>query len=375
MRIIQLTTVHPWDDIRIYHKISRSLVAAGYEVHLLASHPGGGKCGDSFEGLQMHWLPSPRSRLGRIINIWRSFKIVCLLRPDFVHFHDPELMLAAIPLRFLGFPVIYDVHEDYPDTMLEKYWIAPQFRRLASWGVRFVEWLFSRWIAARVVVATPHIGRRFPQEKRVLVQNFPIKDEFAFLKEEVCAEASFDFVYAGSICRQRGAIEMVEAAKIVQDKGYRAHLWLVGLAESAAFSAELNKVMAGAPVTWPGKVSRTEMAGYLGRALASLVVLHPVGNYVSSQPNKLFEAMSAGVPVVASNFPTWRVFIDSARCGVLVDPLDPMSIADGMIQLIKNPNEAKEMGDRGRLAVQSEFNWENESDRLLAMYGELASEV
>jgi glycosyltransferase involved in cell wall biosynthesis len=102
-----------------------------------------------------------------------------------------------------------------------------------------------------------------------------------------------------------------------------------------------------------------------------LVVLHPTKAYVDSQPTKLFEYMSAGLTVIASEFPIWRRSVAAARCGLLVDPLSPEAIARALEWLLEHPSEAAEMGRRGQQAVNERYNWELESEHLIATYAEL----
>jgi glycosyltransferase involved in cell wall biosynthesis len=92
---------------------------------------------------------------------------------------------------------------------------------------------------------------------------------------------------------------------------------------------------------------------------------------VNAQPNKMFEYMAAGLPVVASDFPLWRKIIKSAECGLLTDPLNPAAIAEALVWLLRHPARAAQMGRNGRRAVAENYNWERESGSLIATYGEL----
>jgi glycosyltransferase involved in cell wall biosynthesis len=99
-----------------------------------------------------------------------------------------------------------------------------------------------------------------------------------------------------------------------------------------------------------------------------LILFHPVANHTESQPNKIFEYMQAGIPVVASNFALWRQIIEGAGCGILVDPFDINGIADAIKWLLDNPNGAEIMGEKGRQAVIEKYNWDPEGENLTRFY-------
>jgi glycosyltransferase involved in cell wall biosynthesis len=80
--------------------------------------------------------------------------------------------------------------------------------------------------------------------------------------------------------------------------------------------------------------------------------------------------MSAGTPVIASDFPEWREIIEECGCGLVVDPHDPNEIAEAINYLLTHPHEAEAMGRLGRKAVEEKFNWSSEERKLLALYRE-----
>ena len=81
--------------------------------------------------------------------------------------------------------------------------------------------------------------------------------------------------------------------------------------------------------------------------------------------------MASGLPVVVSDFPLWKRIIEEARCGLLVNPLNPNDIANAIKWLFENPDEASAMGQRGRDAVDKKFNWENEFEKMTNVYHEI----
>jgi glycosyltransferase involved in cell wall biosynthesis len=126
-----------------------------------------------------------------------------------------------------------------------------------------------------------------------------------------------------------------------------------------------------ARVDFHGWADRPAVARILASCRGGLVLFHPEPNHVTAQPNKMFEYMAAGLPVIASDFPLWREIVDGAGCGLLVDPMDPAAIARAMQWIIDHPEEAAEMGRRGRAAVEHTYNWEAESTKLIELYRRL----
>jgi glycosyltransferase involved in cell wall biosynthesis len=126
-----------------------------------------------------------------------------------------------------------------------------------------------------------------------------------------------------------------------------------------------------ARVQIPGPIPHEEVFDVLVRSHIGLAVLHPDPNYVDSLPTKLFEYMAAGLPVVASNFPLWKEIVEGNRCGITVDPLDSKAIAQAIEYLLTHPEEALQMGENGRRAVEEKYNWEAESKKLLGVYSKL----
>ncbi|MBD3768073.1 MAG: glycosyltransferase, partial [Gammaproteobacteria bacterium] len=102
-----------------------------------------------------------------------------------------------------------------------------------------------------------------------------------------------------------------------------------------------------------------------------LVTFLPAPNHIDAQPNKMFEYMSAGLPIITSIFPLWREIVEGNQCGLCVDPLDPQAIGEAIQYLIDNPVEAEQMGKNGRQAVEQKYNWTIEEQKLLDLYAGL----
>lgn len=365
-RVAHLSSHHADDDIRVFRKEAVTLARGGYEVSYVVPTV----AERTEQGVRVVGVTPPSSRLVRLtVTPWRVFGRALRLDAEVYHFHDPELMLPGVVLKLLGKRVVYDVHEDLPRQVLSKAWIPAWVRRPLSVALEILEQAVAR-VVDGVIAATPHIARRFPASKTHVVQNFPILGELATAGALPQDQRPAQLIYVGGITDIRGARESVRAIGLLNERR-SARLVLVGNVASEELAAELKALPGWEHVDHKGWLSREEVAAELARSRAGLVLFHPVPNHGNAQPNKLFEYMSAGLPVVASDFPAWRELLVAADCGLLVDPFDVEAIAMAMQAILDDPAAAQRMGENGSRAVRCTFNWDAEATRLLEAYERL----
>jgi glycosyltransferase involved in cell wall biosynthesis len=113
-----------------------------------------------------------------------------------------------------------------------------------------------------------------------------------------------------------------------------------------------------------------ELLGWSASADVMVMCYQPnTENHENVTPQKLWEAMAAGVPVVASDLPGFRSVVPGAGCGVLVDPTDPVAIATAIRDLLdRGPDGLREVGERGLAAAHATYNWEAQFEVLDAVY-------
>lgn len=366
-RIVHLTSVHPPYDTRIYHKECCSLADFGNSVTLIC-------CADNdkvINSIKIRAIKKPQSRKERmLLSVWRICRVALKENAVVYHFHDPELIPVGMLLKLRGKRVIYDVHEDLPKQILSKEWIPRPLRRLVAGAARVAEAVASRAFDG-IVAATPAIARRFPPSKTVVVQNFPILNELITPASMPYQKRPAKIVYVGGITAIRGIREMVQAMSLLPESLSNTRLVLAGEFSPPSLEAEVRCLPGWDRVEFLVWQDRASVARLLGEARIGLVLFHPVPNHVEAQPNKLFEYMSTGLPVIASDFPLWREIVDGIGCGLLVNPLDPRAIAGAIQYLLTHPDEAEEMGRRGQEAVYKKYNWDVEKEKLLSLYRRL----
>ncbi len=365
-RVVHVTTVHPRDDIRIFRKECVSLARAGYEVVQVV----GDGLGDAADvhGVRIVDIgAAPAGRLARMRRQPRAaLAAVQALAPALVHVHDPELLPLATALAAQGLPVVYDAHEDVPLQILTKQWIPAPLRRPLAAAFEAYENARVRRLAA-VCAATPHIAERFGRVARrsVNVGNFPFLDELAPPAQGAAVPRGRSVCYVGGLFRTRGVLQMVRAVALLEGD---VELVLCGRFEDAGIEAEARAEPGWSRVRWLGQVGRERVREVMAQASAGLVTLLPLPSYRDSLPIKMFEYMSAELPVVASHFPLWRDIVERARCGVCVDPTDPAAIAEALRRYLDDPALARAHGRAGRAAVLSTYNWPVAERELFALY-------
>lgn len=370
IKICHLTSAHYHDDTRIFVKECCTLAAAGYETHLVAP----GAPDEIHNGVHLHGISKlPSSRLVRMTRTMQAiYRQALSIDADIYHFHDPELITVGLLLTRQGKRVIYDIHEDVPRQILQKEYLPRCSRRLASLLMEHLERVAGQRFSA-LVVATSVIGNRFQSinPRTVVINNYPLRDELVAVPPIPWKDRPQSVAYIGGLTTERGMFEMVEAIGLVS-KNFQAMLELAGDIWPVSRREQLMQLAGWSRVRELGWLNRLDVSALLGRVRAGLVVLQPTNRYMVSQPIKLFEYMSAGIPVIASDFPLWRSFVIENNCGLLVNPLDPGTIARAIEFILVQPQAAEEMGRRGREAVAQYYHWEAEAPRLIQLYQEIA---
>jgi glycosyltransferase involved in cell wall biosynthesis len=366
MKVAHLTSVHPRHDTRIFIKQCVSLS----KTHAVSLVVADGKGNEIKVGVSIYDVGKSQGRFGRIVKTTRNVLHKALeLDADIYHLHDPELLLIANKLRRHGKKVVFDAHEDLPKQILSKPYLRPWLARLLSCVIS----CYERWVCKKldgIVAATPFIKQKFIKinQNTVDVNNYPLLKEL--MVDGSCWESKKKQVcYVGGITEIRGIFYVLKALEYMDGKRLSEKVMeLVGTFSEkrtllrAEMKAGFNRV------EHRGFLNRAQVREVLRSSIAGVVTFLPVPNHIESQPNKMFEYMSAGIPVIASHFPLWKDIIEGNQCGICVDPENPSKISEAISYLLNNCKVAKAMGERGRKAVEEQYNWDSEFKKLQQFY-------
>lgn len=362
MKIVHLTSAHSATDVRIFHKECKSIAKSRYQVKIIAQ----AEKTETIDGIEIIAICYQLSRIKRFLNVPRRiYKLALTQNADIYHFHDPDLLIVGYLLSKKGKCVIYDVHEDLPLDLLTKSWIPYFLRRPLAYFVNIIEKWISKRLSA-VITATPEIQSKFinHSQKLFTIKNYAKVSDYTSVDCTLVAKRNYPYIcYVGLLAENRGILETMKAA-------YRANikLLLVGNFATPLFKEKCMISSEWSNVEYLGYQPFEKIEAFIRGALIGMVVVHPLKQFMNGLPTKLFEYMSAEIPVIASNFSLFQSIVVDNQCGICVDPYNVDEIVESIELLKRDPERVHQMGRNGRRAVISKYNWENEAKKLMKLY-------
>ncbi len=275
--------------------------------------------------------------------------------------------------------LVYDSHEIYVES--------GRIARLPRW-VRAIlsrqERAWVRQVDALVTVnqsLAEDLGARYHPARVVVVRNCPARWDPPDAREQLLRHAAGIpedariALYHGGFSAHRGMEELAEA--ILQPGMERVHAVFLGYgSERASLDRRAADPRYGGRLHVLDAVRPHELAPWVASAdVGVMAIQRSTLNHYLSTPNKLFECLAAGVPVVASDFPEMhRIVLDDpdGPLGAVCDPSDPAALARAIRSILELP--ADRMADLRRRclrAAHDRYNWETEVARLTGLYADL----
>lgn len=387
----------PTHDGRVQREAA-SLVAAGYDVLLLSLDVANPRVVETASRAEVvGWSPatsrvlpgtqspfnrddpgtSDAARGGRLgwavgyaanLRAWGRWAADRGARADLWHVHDFTALVALWLAGRLGeTPFVYDTHELFLEVGSGARMPAPARSLLAT-----IEGRQARRAAGVVTVnqgVADELVRRYRVAPLVVMNCLPWEDVArpGRLRAALGLGQRPVLLYHGAVSAGRGIEPAVAALERLPPE---VALVVLGNGSLVPWVREQQGHPALADrLYWHPAVPLGELLSWVVDADLGVALIAPTElNFVLSTPNKLFECMTAGVPVLASDFAEMRRIVRGERIGDVCDPTNPDLIAATFARLLGDSAELEEMRRRARTAARVTYNWDSQARRLVELY-------
>jgi glycosyltransferase involved in cell wall biosynthesis len=262
-------------------------------------------------------------------------------------------------------PFLLEIRDLWPRFAVEVGVLTnPLFINLSEWLERF---LYQR--AKCVVVNSPgyieHVQQRGAKQVELVPNGsdtsmFHPDNRAEELRAQYGWERKFLVLYAGAHGMSNDLGVVLQAADLLRTR-MEIHFILVGDGKEKSNLQQQAKTMNLPNITFLPPAAKQEMHKYYSAADASLAILKPIEAYKTTYPNKVFDGMAAGRPLLLAIDGVSREVVDNFKAGLFVEPGDPQALARAVCYLLEHPDEAAQMGKNGRVAVEEHFGREKQA--------------
>ena len=369
-----------------HHEFARQLARRGHRVTIIASQVSyltGRTVGDggwlthevddlgveilrcrSYSGWHRSFLHRMLSFISFMaVSFWAGIRVADV---DLVWGTTPPIFQAVTVRWIAGLkrkPFLLEVRDLWPSFAVAVGVLTnPLLIRLSEWLERG---LYHR--ADRVVVNSPgfieHVRSRGAQQVEVVPNGvdlamFEIEKEDQSLRRELGMAEGFLVIYAGAHGMSNDLETALKAAELLQNEE-DIHFVFLGDGKEKTNLMALAERMKLRNLHFLPSIPKDQIASTLIQADAGLAILLAVDAYKTTYPNKVFDYMAAGLPVVLAINGVIRDVVEAAGAGLFAQPGDPEAIAEVVKRLAADPVFADQLGQAGRRCVEGGFDREH----------------
>lgn len=282
----------------------------------------------------------------------RLFFYLLFVKSDLLLANDTDTLPANyFASRIRGKKLIFDAHELFPEVpeLISRKFVKKFWRKIE-------DLLFPK--LKNTYTVSESIAKYYNNKYRIsmqVIRNVPYLQTNVFEKS---GSSYRTIIYQGALNKGRCLEYVIPAMKKVDN----AKLVIAGDGDIRDKLEKLTEELyLNDKVTFLGKMLPDDFKNLTPNADIGLCLLEKMGlSYYYSLPNRIFDYLNAGVPVLASDFPEIRNFVEKNRTGLLIDSISPDIIADRLNEMLENPMDTTHFND-----VARENSWENEEKKLL----------
>jgi glycosyltransferase involved in cell wall biosynthesis len=282
---------------------------------------------------------------------------------------------AWLLARLKGAKFLFEVRDLWPLFAIATGVLRnPILIRMTEWLERF---LYRR--ADKVMVNSPgfiaHVRQRGAKQVELIPNGadpsmFEPADDGADFRRAHGLEGKFIALYAGAHGMSNDLDVLLNAANLLANDKQIHFVFLGDGKEKPALQARAAQ-MRLSNVTFLPSVPKSEIPAALAAADVCIAILKPLEEYKTTYPNKVFDYMAAGRPVVLAIDGVIREVVEAAGCGLFAQPGNPSALAEVIRKLASEPKQSRELGMRGREYLEENFSREKMAENLLGLLEEM----
>jgi glycosyltransferase involved in cell wall biosynthesis len=279
---------------------------------------------------------------------------------------------------FGGKKFVFEVRDIWPQGAIELGLLRNKLLiKIAYWFEKYY-YMTASYIVALSPGMVDNILKRYPDRNGRIesITNFANIDLFS-------KSAPFDIgeyknkkyaIYSGNIGPVNNSGLLYEAAKILKEKNRDdIIILLIGDGQSRKSLQEEAKKTNINNIVFFDLMPKTKLVAYLQHAMVSLVPLKGVPILETSSPNKLFESLAAGIPVIQNTNGWIKTLLSDNNIGFTIDPNDAGALAELLIKIAEGSIDVKTMGECAKIIAQTQFDKDVLSEKMLAILKRVAS--
>jgi glycosyltransferase involved in cell wall biosynthesis len=278
---------------------------------------------------------------------------------DLIHACDFDTLIPAMLSKLLWQKqVVYDIFDFYADHLRATPGIVKNL-------IRAVDLSLINHADAVILVDEARLQQIDSAHPKRIAFIYNSPEELASQPpvERIDGMGNLTLAYIGLLQVERGLLQLLQILK-------RHSEWRLDLAGFGGDEALILEQATTMPnVTWHGRVSYAQALALSSSADVLLATYDPtIPNHRYSSPNKVFEAMMLGKPVIVARCTNMDDIIGKAGCGEIVEYGDELDLEKTLLRLSMQPELRRVEGENGRKAYENTYSWSKMHDRLLDLY-------
>jgi hypothetical protein len=320
MKIVIASILKPADDVRAFEKMAMTLAGEGHEVCLIGMPATTPVTPPHVRFMEL--VPFHRLSWRRVLAPFQVLKKIREVKPQLLIVNTHELLIVGVLNRILfGTKIIYDIQENYYQNILWTGVFSPWVRRLIAWWVRITEWLTTPFFH-RVIFAE----KCYTEELSFVASKAVVIENKAALPGGFIRSAASDkllLAFTGTLGESTGVFEAIAFADRLYERRADLELHIIGFCAQPEKLAQIMSQCSGKRyiklVVGKMQVGHERIMNLIGRANFGIISYPPSPHTANRTPTKLFEYMSAKLPILLSNNPRWQALTDPLSAAIMVD--------------------------------------------------------